>query len=71
MLLAPIFTSTVLYFNWRGIMVQSEILLFMGVGFFSQLFSLAWVTVTKERCKCATQDIPYEGEYVENDRLDC
>ena len=52
MIFAPMFTASVMFFNWHGIEVQAEIILFMGIGFLAHLFSLSWVTVTKEKCQC-------------------
>lgn len=49
---APLFTGAVMYFNWMGVIVQTEVIAFFGVGFLAHLFTVAWVTVTKEKCKC-------------------
>ena len=59
LLFAPLFTGAVMAFNWFGIHVQTEIIVFFGTAFLGHLISLAWVTVTKEKCKCNEQQ--YEG----------
>lgn len=61
LILGPIFTSVVLFFNWCGIQVQVEIILFFGTVFLGHLFSLAWVTVVKSRCECNEQEGSHEG----------
>lgn len=61
LLISPIFTATVMFFNWHGIHVQTEIIIFFGAGFLGHLFTLAWVTVVKARCDCSMQETNYDG----------
>jgi len=56
MFTAPLFTTAVMYFNWYGKTVQTEIIVFFGAGFLGHLFSLAWVTVTERKCSCNGQN---------------
>ncbi len=61
LLFAPVFTAAVMVFNWHGIHVQTEIIIFFGTAFLGHLITLAWVTVTKEKCNCIENQIHYEG----------